>query len=135
MKAAVVDTDTISYFFRGNADVASKFHEYLLEHGRVYLSVVTYYEILNGLYFKDAKKQLAQFERFVSLNKVLPLTTEIAKTSAGIYADLRMLGQTVSHNDVLIAGTAIVNKLTLVTNNTSHFSRISALDIDNWTTV
>jgi predicted nucleic acid-binding protein len=135
MKAAIVDTDTISYFFRGNADVAAKLHEYLLEHGRVYLSVVTYYEILNGLYFKDAKKQLAQFEKFVSLNKVLPLTAEIAKTSARIYANLRTIGQTVSHNDVLIAGTAIVNNLALVTNNTSHFSRISALDIDNWTKV
>ena len=79
MKAAIVDTDTISYFFRGNADVAAKLDEYLLEHGRVYLSVVTYYEVLNGLYFKDAKNQLAQFERFVNLNEILPLTNEIAK--------------------------------------------------------
>ncbi len=132
MKAAIVDTDTISYFFRGNAEVAAKLDEYLLEHGRVYLSVVTYYEILNGLYFKDAKNQLAQFEKFVSLNEVLPLTSEIAKTSAGIYSDLRTKGQTVGHNDVLIAGTAIVNDLTLITNNTRHFSRIPALDIDNW---
>src|SRR5580765_4868183 len=124
MKAVIVDTDTISYFLRGNADIAAKFDENLQEHSRVYLSVVTYYEILNGLYFKDAKNQLAQFEKFVNLNEVIPLTAEIAKKSAGIFADLRMIGQTVGHNDVLIAGTAIVNDLTLVTNNTRHFTRI-----------
>lgn len=132
MKAAIVDTDTISYFFRGNSDVAAKLDEYLLEYGRVNLSVVTYYEVLNGLLFKDAKNQLAQFEKFVNLSVVLPLTSEIAKTSAGIYSDLRATGQTIGHNDALIAGTAIVNDMTLITNNIRHFSRIAGLDIDNW---
>lgn len=132
MKPAIIDTDTTSYFFRNNANVVAKLDEYLQEHGFVYLSVITYYEVLNGLYFKDAKNQLEQFEKFVKLNQVLPLTNEIAKISAEIYADLRKKGQTVGHNDVLIAGTAIVNDLTLITNNVNHFSRISGLDIDNW---
>lgn len=132
MKPAIIDTDTTSYFFRNNANVVDKLDEYLQAHGFVYLSVVTYYEVLNGLYFKDAKNQMAQFEKFVKLNQVLPLTNEIAKKSAKIYADLRKKGQTVGHNDVLIAGTAIINDLTLITNNVSHFSRMSGLDIDNW---
>ncbi len=132
MKPAIIDTDTTSYFFRNNAKVVAKLDEYLQEHGFVYLSVVTYYEVLNGLYFKDAKNQTAQFEKFVKLNQVLPLTNEIAKKSAKIYADLRKKGQTVGHNDVLIAGTAIINDLTLITNNVSHFSRMSGLDVDNW---
>lgn len=75
---------------------------------------------------------MAQFEKFVKLNRVLPLTDEIARKSAKIYADLRKKGQTVGHNDVLIAGTAIVYDLTLITNNINHFSRIGGLDIDNW---
>lgn len=132
MKAAIVDTDTVSYFFRNNADVVAMLDEYLQEHGFIYLSVVVYYEVLNGLYFKDAKNQIAQFEKFVKLNEVLPLTDKIAKTSAKIYADLRKKGQTVGHNDALIAGTAIIHNLTLITNNISHFSRIEGLDIDNW---
>lgn len=132
MKRVIVDTDTISYFFRGNADVVAKFDEHLKEHGFVCMSVVTYYEVLNGLYFKDAKNQLAQFEKFVDLNEVLPLTTAIAKRSAEIYSDLRKKGRTVGHNDVLIAATAIISDLTLITNNIRHFSRISRLDIDNW---
>ena len=132
MKPALIDTDTVSYFFRNNAAVVAKLDEYLQEFGYVNLSVITYYEVLNGLYFKDAKSQLAKFERFVELNHILPLTNEIAQEAATIYAVLRSQGQPIGHNDVLIAGTAIVNNLTLITNNINHFSRIKGLDIDNW---
>lgn len=104
MKPAIVDTDTISYFFRDEPTVVAKLDLYLQEHGFVYLSVITYYEVLNGLFFKDAKNQ-----KFVNLNQIIPLTAEIAKRSAEIYADLRTRGQIVGHNDVLIAGTAIIN--------------------------
>ena len=34
--------------------------------------------------------------------------------------------------DCLIAGTALARNLTLVTNNTRHFSRIAGLRLDNW---
>ncbi len=56
MKPALIDTDTISYYFRGNANVTANLNAYLEEQQSAYLSVITYYEILNGLYFKDAKK-------------------------------------------------------------------------------
>ncbi|MCP5496820.1 MAG: type II toxin-antitoxin system VapC family toxin [Leptospiraceae bacterium] len=132
MKQALIDTDTLSYFFHKNSAVVEKLDKYLKEYGFINISVVTYYEVLNGLYFKDAKNQLVKFEQFVELNEILPLTDEIAKKSAEIYADLRKKGQTIGHNDTLIAGTAIVNDMTLVTNNTNHFGRIEGLEIDNW---
>jgi tRNA(fMet)-specific endonuclease VapC len=88
--------------------------------------------VLNGLYFKDAKSQLAKFEQFVELNEILPLTEEVAKKAAEIYAELRKNGETIGHNDILIAGTAIVNDMTLITNNVNHFGRIKGLSIDNW---
>jgi len=48
MKQVILDTDIISYFFRGNSKVISKFDKYLIKFGFVNISVVTYYEILNG---------------------------------------------------------------------------------------
>jgi tRNA(fMet)-specific endonuclease VapC len=45
---------------------------------------------------------------------------------------LRKKGMTVGHNDMMIAGTAIVNNMTLVTNNTKHYEKIDDLEIDNW---
>lgn len=131
MKPAIIDTDTLSYFFRNNPEVVAKLDKYLTEYGFVSISVVTYYEVLNGLYFKDAKSQLKKFEEFVALNEVLPLTENIAKRCAQIYAELRKQGKTMGHNDMLIAGTAIENNMMLVTNNTKHFKDIPDLEVDN----
>ncbi len=135
MKQAIIDTDTLSFFFRNNPEVVAKLNKYLQDYGFINISVVTYYEVLNGLYFKDAKRQLAKFEQFVKLNEVLPLTDEVAQKAAEIYADLRKKGQSIGHNDTLIAGTAIVNDMVLITNNTHHFQRVEGLELNNWLTV
>ncbi len=126
MKPAMLDTDILSEFLRGNPKVIEKADEYLKEYGRISLSIITYYEILNGLLYKDARKQLVKFENFVALNKVIPLTMRMAKAAAVIQADLRKKGIQIGHTDTLIAGIAI-------TNNTDHFRRIKGLEIANWT--
>jgi predicted nucleic acid-binding protein len=128
----MLDTDILSEFMRGNPKVIAHVDAYLEEHGFINLSIITYYEILNGLLYKDAKRQLKKFEEFVSLNKVIPLTQRMAKVAAAIQADLRKKGTTIGHTDTLIAGIAITNGLELVTNNTEHFKRIKRLSIANW---
>lgn len=132
MKSAILDSDTLSYFLKGNSIVVSKVDAYLQSHGFVHLSIITYYEILNGLFFKDARSQLARFQQFVQLNQVLPITLPIASVGAQIFADLRKNNQIIGHNDVLIGSTAIEHDLVLVTNNTNHFSRIPGILLDNW---
>lgn len=133
MKQALLDSDTLSYFFKGNPTVIHKIDEYLMVYGFVHISVITFYEIQNGLLFKDARAQLQRFEQFVQLNQVLPVNLSVAGAAAKIYAELRKNNQIIGHNDVLIGATALENDLTLVTNNVNHFSRIPGLSIDNWT--
>jgi len=133
MKQSLLDTDILSEFLRGNPKVIEKVADHLKEFGFVSLSIITYYEILNGLLYKDAKKQLQKFEDFIQLNKVIPLTLPMAKTAAIIQADLRKKGTEIGHTDTLIAGIAITSELQLITNNTNHFKRIKGLKIDNWT--
>ena len=133
MKPSILDTDILSEFLRGNSKVINKVDEHLKEFGFINLSIITYYEILNGLLYKDARKQLSKFEEFVALNKVIPLTLRMAKTAATIQADLRKKGTEIGHTDTLIAGIAITSELQLVTNNTDHFKRIKGLEITKWT--
>ena len=133
MKPSLLDTDILSEFLRGNLKVITKVDEHLKEYGFISLSIITYYEILNGLLYKDAKKQMIRFEAFVELNKVIPLTLNMAKTAAAIQADLRKKGTEIGHTDTLIAGIAMTRELQLVTNNTDHFKRIKGLEIVNWT--
>ena len=52
--------------------------------------------------------------------------------AAEIYADLRAAGQLIEDADILITAIALVNDLTLVTNNTAHFSRIVGLQLEDW---
>lgn len=133
MRPSMLDTDILSEFLRGNPMVQSKVDEHLKIYGFISLSIITYYEILNGLLYKDARKQLTKFDSFIELNKVIPLTLKMAKTSAEIQADLRKNGNEIGHTDTLIAGIAIVSGLQLITNNTDHFKRIKGLEIANWT--
>ena len=132
MKPSIPDTDILSEFLRGNSKVIAKVDEHLKEFGFISLSIITYYEILNGLLYKDARKQLIRFENFVALNKVIPLTLRTAKIAATIQADLRKKGTEIGHTDTLIAGIAIASGMQLITNNTDHFKRIKGLQIDNW---
>lgn len=132
MKPAMLDTDILSEFLRGNLKVISRLDEHLEEYGFISFSIITYYEILNGLLYKDAKKQLAKFEEFAGFNKVIPLTLPMAKVAAAIQADLRNKGTEIGHTDTLIAGIALTSELQLVNNNTNHFKRIKGPDIVNW---
>ena len=133
MKPSMLDTDILSEFLRGNLKVIERVDEHLQEYGFISLSIITYYEILNGLLYKDARKQLNKFEEFAGLNIVIPLTIPMAKKAAFIQAELRKKGTEIGHTDTLIAGIAITSELQLITNNTNHFKRIKGIEIANWT--
>ena len=81
---------------------------------------------------KNALKQLNIFQDFVDQNIVIPMTENSAKISAELYSTLRQQGNTVDDIDLLIAGIAIDNDLTLITNNENHFNRIPGLQVENW---
>lgn len=133
MKPALIDTDILSEFLRGHEKVVAHVDDYLKEFGHINISIITYYEILNDLLYKDAKKQLEKFEAFVKLNRVIPLTVKTARSAATIQADLRKRGAEIGHTDTLIAGIALTNKMQLVTNNVNHFKRVKGLNVANWT--
>lgn len=132
MKPALVDTDILSMFFRGNPTVVSHFQTYLNEYRQINLSIITYYEILSGLKHRDAQKQLTLFLEFANQNTVLPLTQKSVTLSANFYASLRRDGTPVDDIDLLIAGTAVANNLVLITHNQRHFSRIEGLEWQDW---
>jgi tRNA(fMet)-specific endonuclease VapC len=132
MNRALIDTDILSYYFKGDPIVVENFQKYLLKYEIIEISLITYYEILSGLSYKNALKQLEIFNDFVSENIVIAATEESCKISSEIYSRLRIKGELIDDIDLLIAGIAIENEMTLVTNNTNHFGRISGLNVENW---
>jgi len=67
---------------RGNSKVIAKVDEHLKEFGFIRFSIITYYEILNGLLYKDARMQLTRFEDFAEFEELIEIKT--LETYAGI---------------------------------------------------
>ncbi len=132
MNESLVDTDILSFYFKGDSTVVEKFNDYLKQFDVINISIITYYEILGGLKYKKAEKQLIEFEEFVTNNTIIHISEESAKLSGDLYANLRQKGITIGISDILIAGIAIENELTLITNNERHYSTIPGLKIENW---
>ena len=63
MKPALIDTDILSLFFRNDRNVVIYFNNYLNEYDSINFSIISYYEILSGLLYKDAREQLDKFLR------------------------------------------------------------------------
>jgi tRNA(fMet)-specific endonuclease VapC len=57
-----------------------------------------------------------------------PLDVEYGR----IRSELEAAGQPIGMNDLLIASHASALGLTIVTDNTSEFSRIQGLSVENW---
>ena len=129
---ALLDTDILSAIMRQNPVVIPKARQYLTKHGRFTISIITRYEILRGLRVKGAAKQIKAFDQFCSKNVILPLADEIAVRAAEIYADLSHRGLMIGDADILIAASALVNGLGVVTNNEDHFGRVRGLHVENW---
>ncbi|MBV5304351.1 MAG: type II toxin-antitoxin system VapC family toxin [Chlorobium sp.] len=132
MNRVLIDTDILSYYFKGDGVVIGNFENYLKQYDLLEISLITYYEIIGGLLAKSALKQLTVFEDFVAENIVVPMTDKSAKISAELYSSLRQNGNVVDDIDLLIAGIAIENDMILATNNERHFGRIPGLRIENW---
>ncbi len=132
MERALIDTDILSYFLKGDPAVVKNVEDYLEHYNVLEISIITYYEIMSGLLAKNANNQLIVFESFIAENLVVPLSENSVKISSGLYAGLRQSGNTVDDIDLLIAGIAIENGMILITNNNRHFGRIHGLKTGNW---
>lgn len=133
VKPALIDTDIISLYLRNHNIVKKHFKEYLINHHVINFSIISYYEILSGLKYKDARKQLKSFREFSDNCNLLAVSEASIEISADIYSDLRRKGQIIDDIDILIAGIALANNLIIVTHNVAHFNRIKNLAVEDWT--
>lgn len=133
MPPVLLDTDTLSEVIkRRDFAIQRQAQEYLNQYHQFQFSVITRYEILRGLKAKDAFSQVMAFERQCQKSLVFPLNDEIVVKAADIYGFLHKRGGIIGDADILIAATALVHGLTLITNNLDHFRRIPDLRSESW---
>jgi tRNA(fMet)-specific endonuclease VapC len=133
MPRYMLDTDTCSYIMRrSNAEVLKRLSAVPVDD--VCISVITKSELLFGVEVSPRRRQdAAALSAFLQYAQVLDFPDEASAHYARIRADLRRLGTMIGANDLFIAAHARSLGLTLVTNNTREFGRVSRLVIENWT--
>jgi tRNA(fMet)-specific endonuclease VapC len=137
MPRYMLDTDTCSYIMkRSNARVLKRLSA--LPVSDVCISVITKSELLFGVEVSPRRRQdQAALSAFLNYIQILDFPDEASLHYARIRADLRrlggMIGAKIGANDLFIAAHARSLGLTLVTNNTREFRRVSKLVIENWT--
>ena len=131
---AVLDTDTLSLYRRAHAHVSRHAATYIRRYGQLTFTELSRYEVLRGLTAAQAHRQLAAFELFSRLHRILPFDAEATRRSADIWADLRAGGQPIGEVDTMIAGIALARSLAVVSHNVNHFGRVTGLVVLDWTT-
>ena len=127
----LLDTDTCIGVLRQKPGMVQRLSQ--LPPADVAVSMVTVYELFCGVEkAQDPVKERQKVERFISVIAELPLDRASAQTAARIRAELERQGTPIGPYDLLIAGQALANGFTLVTNNTSEFQRVTGLKLESW---
>lgn len=119
----LADTNIVSELMRQRPDAGVQQWIERLDLGpvAVVVSAITVEEIIYGLERKPHPAKRLWFDRFLRHSTVLPVTETVARRAGEMRAQLAARGQTREQPDMLIAATAQVHALTLVTRNVRDF--------------
>ncbi len=119
------DTNTVIYFLQKQfPPAAEKYIDQTLAHSQPAISAITEIELLC---WKTAnKKDLTVLQGFIDDTTVFELEKDIKLKTAEIRKKYK-----VKLPDAIIAATAVIHNLTLITRNTKDFKEVHALDVIN----
>ena len=128
----MLDTNICIYVLKNRTDKLK--HKFKVTKN-IYISSVTYAELCFGIENGEPvlrKQRWEELNLFTQRLIIEPFEEEAAKNYGLIRATLKKQGNLIGNNDLLIAAHARSLNMTLVTNNTAEFQRVTSLDIENW---
>lgn len=130
--AYLLDTCIVSAFFRREEGLIEKLKE--LSPEDIKISTITVMEIEYGLHLKPTLRPRIQqlWQSFKDQIEVLPFSEHDALCSAHIRSILKKAGKPIGPSDILLAGMSRSRGFVLVTDNTSEFTRVEDLVVENW---
>jgi tRNA(fMet)-specific endonuclease VapC len=128
----MLDPDISSYIMKGSNDpVLKRLSQVPVKS--VCISAITLSELKFGVAVSPQQQaNQAALDAFLRVIQVMAYSVEAAEDYAKIRADLKARGTLIGPNNMLIAAHAKCLGLTLVTNNTREFGRVSGLVVENW---
>jgi tRNA(fMet)-specific endonuclease VapC len=127
----MLDTDICIFILRNRpAELRLRFRRF---ENEVCVSAITVGELFYGVERSARRLENRRaVEAFIGNLPVLPFPTRGAAHFAQLRAELTRAGMTCGPYDMLIAGHARSEDLTVVTNNVREFRRIPGLQVENW---
>lgn len=100
---------------------------------QIVIPSIVRFELFYGAYkSNNSQKTLALVNEFLNSFSTLNFEDTIAEKAGEIRAYLDKSGTPIGPYDLIIAATAIISNLILISNNTKEFKRISELSIEDW---
>jgi tRNA(fMet)-specific endonuclease VapC len=129
----LLDTDISSHIMKRSNDMVLRRLQRVAV-GDVGISAITKSELEFGVEVSPRRPQdRAALDEYLRYVEVLDYPGEAARHYAQIRAALKAKGTIIGANDLFIAAHARSLGLTLVTNNTREFGRVTGLKLENWT--
>ena len=133
MSMLVLDSNTISYYFRGDPAVVPRLQA--VRPADLGVPAIVEYELRYGLLrlpVEAAAPRVAALAELLAPMQLLPFDSACAAVAARVRAELEAVGTPIGPHDTLIAATALRHQATLVTRNEREFARVPGLQWVNW---
>ena len=132
MRTYLLDTNICIYFIKGLYELNRKIE--VAGPTNCFISEMTVAELKYGVENSKTPESLRPIvEAFIPKFAVIPVYDAL-DVYATEKARLRKQGLIIDDFDILIGATAIVNNMTMVSNNQKHLSRLVNINLQDWTT-
>jgi len=124
----LLDTTWIIVYLRGNPDVVNRLHQ--LDQEELAVSIISVAELYEGVFRSRSPLRNEQsLKEFLQAVTVLDLTEDVCRTYGEQKVKLLRTGTVIGGFDLLIAATALVHDLTLLTKD-QDFKRVGDLSLN-----
>lgn len=128
----LLDTNIVSLMVKQNRQILEKINNIKSQRKSIFISCITYFEVRRGFLAVDAPKQRERLNLICQTYPIVFLDDlAILEKAAEIHANLRLRGLPIQTEDVLIAASAMVKDLIMVSND-SDLARVEGLSLENW---
>ena len=128
MGAVVVDTDVLSYVFKGHSSAPD--YAALLDGSSLLMSFMTYAELHQWAYVNGwGMRRIQRLEDFISEIVVVESNPEIDRSWARVCVECKEAGRPISPQDAWNAAVALYLAIPLVTNNASDYLGLQDLEV------
>jgi tRNA(fMet)-specific endonuclease VapC len=127
----LLDTDICIAVLRGKSEVRERLR--CVSPDDCGVSMVSVFELCSGVErCRRPEEEQRKVEAFLAPLHLLPFDAPSALRAANVRWHLERAGLPIGPYDLLLAGQALALDVAFVTGNTSEFSRVPELRLENW---